>query len=38
MEDKNKYPNGHGYDVNSSDASQCPFLNGEMNQAAGGGT
>lgn len=38
MEDKNKDSNAKVYDVNTSDASQCPFLNGEMNQVAGGGT
>ncbi len=31
---------GHGdaWDVNNSNAASCPFLNGELNQAAGGGT
>lgn len=38
MESNNKNSNGNVYDVNTSDASQCPFLNGEMKQAAGGGT
>ena len=29
---------GEAWDVNESSAADCPFLNGEMNQAAGGGT
>lgn len=40
--DTNKNSNGseHGnaWDVNESSAAKCPFLNGELNQAAGGGT
>ncbi|MEB8345121.1 catalase/peroxidase HPI [Flavobacteriaceae bacterium KMM 6898] len=38
MEDKNTDSNGNAFDVNSSEAGKCPFLNGEMNQTAGGGT
>lgn len=38
MEDNNKNSNGQAFDVNSSEAAKCPFLNGEMNQVAGGGT
>ncbi|MBC2839526.1 catalase/peroxidase HPI [Robiginitalea sp. SC105] len=30
--------NGKAWDVNESSASNCPFLNGELHQAAGGGT
>ena len=30
--------NGHAYNVNESSAAECPFLNGELIQAAGGGT
>ncbi|MEP2059233.1 MAG: catalase/peroxidase HPI [Maribacter litoralis] len=29
---------GEAWDVNESSAANCPFLNGEMHQAAGGGT
>ncbi|TLP80726.1 catalase/peroxidase HPI [Maribacter sp. ACAM166] len=29
---------GEALDVNESSAADCPFLNGELNQAAGGGT
>ena len=29
---------GEAWDVNESSVADCPFLNGEMNQAAGGGT
>lgn len=29
---------GEAWDVNESSATDCPFLNGELNQAAGGGT
>jgi catalase-peroxidase len=29
---------GGAWDVNESSAADCPFLNGELNQAAGGGT
>lgn len=40
MSNNNTHSNGQGeaWDVNESDASKCPFLNGELNQAAGGGT
>ncbi|WP_149273189.1 catalase/peroxidase HPI [Pareuzebyella sediminis] len=33
----NENPQGEAWDVNESSA-KCPFLNGELNQAAGGGT
>mgnify|MGYP006408739833 FL=1 len=29
---------GQAWDVNESSAANCPFLNGELHQAAGGGT
>lgn len=34
----NSNPHGEAFDINNSDASQCPFLSGSQNQAAGGGT
>ncbi|WP_343488182.1 catalase/peroxidase HPI [Allomuricauda sp. d1] len=39
MNNNNPHSNGHGeaWDVNESTA-KCPFLNGELNAAAGGGT
>lgn len=33
-----KDTNGNAWDVNDSSAENCPFLNGELHQAAGGGT
>ncbi|SFR31465.1 catalase-peroxidase [Robiginitalea myxolifaciens] len=30
--------NGQAWDVNDSNAANCPFLNGQLNNAAGGGT
>ena len=38
MEDNKTDSHGNAFDVNSSEAGKCPFLNGEMNQVAGGGT
>ncbi|MEX0290097.1 MAG: catalase/peroxidase HPI [Flavobacteriaceae bacterium] len=41
MDNNNAHPktssNGNSWDVNDA-AAQCPFLSGELNQAAGGGT
>lgn len=36
--DTSKNPHGEAWDVNDSEAAACPFLNGQMNQSAGGGT
>lgn len=36
--DNNNNPHGDAWDVNDSQAAGCPFLNGQMNQTAGGGT
>lgn len=36
--DNNSNSHGEAWDVNESNAAQCPFLNGSLNQAAGGGT
>ncbi|RRQ50814.1 catalase/peroxidase HPI [Maribacter algicola] len=36
--DTSKNPHGEAWDVNDSEAAGCPFLNGQMNQSAGGGT
>ncbi len=38
MEDNKTDSHGNAFDVNNSEAGKCPFLNGEMNQVAGGGT
>lgn len=38
MEDKKTDSNGNAFDINKAEAGKCPFLNGEMNQVAGGGT
>jgi catalase-peroxidase len=38
MEDMNKNSNGSDNGTNSSNIANCPFLNGEMTNAAGGGT
>ena len=37
MESKNQ-SNGHVWEINDSDASQCPFLSGTQKTTAGGGT
>jgi len=34
----NNNPHGEAFDINNSDASQCPFLSGSQSHAAGGGT
>lgn len=34
----NNNPHGEAWDINNSDASQCPFLSGTQKQTAGGGT
>ncbi|AYN66134.1 catalase/peroxidase HPI [Euzebyella marina] len=36
--DSNSSSHGEAWDVNESNAGQCPFLNGSLNQVAGGGT
>ncbi|MFC4095871.1 catalase/peroxidase HPI [Euzebyella saccharophila] len=36
--ESNNNSQGEAWDVNESNAAQCPFLNGSFNQAAGGGT
>ncbi|MBC6997496.1 catalase/peroxidase HPI [Cytophaga sp. FL35] len=36
--ESNNNSHGEAWDVNESNAAQCPFLNGSLNQAAGGGT